>query len=75
MFDEPGLGCTKLLWINEDETPRLSKGLQNKCCQPTGRRDGGGGMTQIKMGEGERKGKQIRGERYQRSFKACAGKS
>lgn len=42
MFDEPGLGCTKLLWVNEDETPRLSKGLQHKCCQPGEIRDGGG---------------------------------
>lgn len=50
MFDEPGLGCTKLLRVNEDETPRLSKGLQHKCCQPTGRRDGGGGCG----GEGVR---------------------
>lgn len=32
-------------------------------------------MTQIKMGEGERKGKQIREERYQSSLKTSAGKS
>lgn len=56
MFDEPGLGRSKLLRVNEDETPRLSEGLQHKCRQPTGRRNRGGGMRQIKMGEGEEKG-------------------
>lgn len=51
MFDEPGLSCTKLFRVNKDETPRLSKGLQHKCCQPRGRRDGGGGVRRIEMGE------------------------
>lgn len=32
--DEPGLGCVELLWVNEDETPRLGKGLQHERCQP-----------------------------------------
>lgn len=48
MFDEPGLGGAKLLGVNEDETPRLSKGLQHKRRQPRGRRDGGGGVRPLK---------------------------
>ena len=62
MFYEPGLGCSKLLRVNEDETPRLSKGFQHERCQPRGRADGGGGVRQIKMGEDEGKGKEIREE-------------
>lgn len=54
MFDEPGLGCTKLLWINKDETARLSKRLQNKRREPTGGKDGGGGVMETKTGGGEK---------------------
>lgn len=32
--DEPGLCCAELLWVDEDETPGLSKGLQHKRRQP-----------------------------------------
>lgn len=34
VFDEPRLGSTKLLWVNEDEATRLSEGLQDKRSQP-----------------------------------------
>lgn len=44
MFDEPGFGCTELPRVNEDETPRLSKGLEHECCQPKDGTDGGGGV-------------------------------
>lgn len=44
MFDEPRLGRTKLLWVNEDETPRLSKGLQHKGCQPKRKDTWSGGV-------------------------------
>lgn len=60
MFDEPRLGCTKLLRVNENEAPRLSKGLQHKCCQPREIRDEGWGVRQIKMGEDEGKQKEIK---------------
>lgn len=32
--DEPGPGCVEFLWVDEDETPGLSKGLQHKRRQP-----------------------------------------
>lgn len=62
MFDEPGLGCTKLLGVNEDETARLSKGLQHKCCQPRGRGDGGGGVRDKDGWEGRKAEGDKRGE-------------
>lgn len=34
VLDEPRLGNTKLLWVNEDEATRLSEGLKDKRCQP-----------------------------------------
>lgn len=52
MFDEPGFGRAKFFGVDEDETPRLSEGLQHKRRQPRGRTDGGGRVNEI------------RGERY-----------
>lgn len=54
MFDKPGLGRAKLLGVDEDETPRLSEGLQHERCQPRGSGGGGGGVRQRKMGEEEK---------------------
>lgn len=55
MFDEPRLGHTKLFWVNEDETPRLSKGLEHKCCQPRRSKDRNRQGQQIKAGDGAKK--------------------
>lgn len=58
MTDEPGLGCAELLWVDEDETPGLSKGLQHKRRQPgdtESRRDTGyykGYLTTKNFGTG-----------------------
>lgn len=32
--DEPGLGCSELLWVDEDEPAGLSEGLQHERRQP-----------------------------------------
>lgn len=44
MSDEPGLCYTKLFGVNKDESLRLSKGLQHKCCQPKGKTNESGGV-------------------------------
>lgn len=38
--DEPRLGRSQLLGVNEDETPRLGEGFEHKRCQPGGSADG-----------------------------------
>lgn len=60
MFDEPRLGCTKLLWVDKNETPRLSKGLQHERCQPREIKHDGFRVRQIKMGVSEGKRKEIK---------------
>lgn len=63
MFDEPGLGCTKLLWVDEDETTRLSEGFQHKCCQPR-QTDESRWVRKIKMGKAAEKVKGDKSDVY-----------